>query len=145
MKKEFTKYLKEIGMSNTLCKRVEEIYEFYKEVCPEEITGIFVTDYIQLRVSREYENLWFFSSNYCMEAKDFQIEDDFDMETIQNRVNHWEIKKENYDFKKAIGKSRIHLEVGLDVTRGCEFKASKENCDHLKKIFLKYIVPNLKE
>ena len=149
MKDEFLKYLESIGMTKTLCKRVETIYEFYKEICPDKITGIFVTDYIKGDGSREYENLWFFSTKYCMEAANFITADHFDMAPIAKRVFRWEIKKQDYDFKKATEKSRLSLEFDMSGAGpggvSGYLKASKGNCDHLKDIILKYVVPNLIE
>jgi len=143
MKDEFLKYLESIGMTKTLRKRVETIYAFYTETCPDEITDIFVSDYIKEDRTREYQNLWFFSPKCCMEAHSFITEDYFDIDAMQNRIATWEIRKQDYDFKKATEKSRLHLVFWLPPDRHAEFKASKENCDYLKDIFLKYVVPNL--
>jgi len=145
MKEEFIKYLESIGLTKTLCERIKTIYEFYRDTCPDEITGIFVTDYITEDGSREYENLWFFSKIYAMEAKQFIVKDDFDMTPIKNRIIYWKIQKKDYDFKKATEKSRLYLEFGLDTGIAGVFKASKENCDYLKDIILKYVLPNLKK
>lgn len=143
MKDEFLEYLESIGMTKTLRKRVETIYAFYTEICPDEITGIFVSEYIKEDKSREYENLWFFSSKHCMEAHNFVGTDNFDMDSTRNNVATWTIEKKDYDFKKATEKSRVHLTVNFPYTlRVCDMKASKENCDYLKNIFLKYILPN---
>jgi len=144
MKEEFIKYLESIGLTETLCKRIETIYEFYKDVCPDEIADIFVTDYITEDGSREYENLWFFSEKYAMEAKQFITKDDFDITPIKNRIHYCRIQKWDYDFKKATEKSRLYLRCDQDTGMSCEFKASKENCDYLKDIILNYILPNLK-
>jgi len=145
MKEEFIEYLKFIGLTETLCKRIEAIYKFYRDLCPDEITGIFVTDYTMGDGSREYENLWFFSEKYAMEAKQFIIKDDFDITPIKNGIHYWRIQKQEYDFKKATEKSRLYLEFRLGTGISGEFKASKENCDYLRDIILKYVLPNLKE
>ena len=145
MKDEFKKYLEAIGITEILHRRIKTIYEFYEKICPNEITNIFVTDYITEDGTREYENLWFFSKKYVMEAKLFIQKDDFDITPIQNRIIYWTIQKQDYDFKKAIEKSRLYLEFRLDTGGICELKASKENCDYLRDIILKYVVPNLKE
>jgi len=145
MKEEFIRYLKSIGMTEPLHERIEEIYQFCTERCPDEIRDIFVTDYIKGDGSREYENLWFFSPKYCMEAKLFITKDDFDIVAIRNRVIRWAILKENYDFKKATEKSRLQLRFHLDTQVFGVLKASKENCDYLKEILVKYIAANLKE
>ena len=117
----------------------------YKELYPDEIMDIFITDYIKEDGSREYENLWFFSEKTCMEAKQFITTEDFDIIRIKKRVNIWNIRKHNYDFKKAIDTSRLFLRVNFDIDVDGELKAAKNNCDNLRKIILKYIVPNLKE
>ena len=145
MKKEFIKYLESIDVTKAHRKRVETIYKFYQEIYPDEITGIFITDYIKEDGSREYENLWFFSEKCCMEAKQFLPKDDFDITPIKKRVFYWTIQKQDYDFKKATKKSRLYLKLGLGTGIGGDFKAAKENCDHLKEIILKYVVLNLKE
>lgn len=145
MKEEFVKYLESIGITKTLRKRVEIIHEFYTETCPDEITAIFVTDYIKEDNSREYENIWFFSLKYCMEAKLFITKDDFDITTIEKRIVHWEIKKQDYDFKKSTEKSRLNLIILFDTGITGTLRASKENCDYLKDIIFKYVAPNLRE
>lgn len=146
MKAEFERYLKSIGMTETFRERVETIYAFYAEICPDEITDIFVSEYIKEDKSREYENLWFFSSKHCMEAHNFVTTDNFDMDSMRNKVSTFTIEKRDYDFKKATEESRVHLKVNFPYTlRACEIKASKENCDYLKKILLKYFLPNFVE
>ena len=145
MKEEFKKYLKDVDIIGAIGERVERIYDFYREICPDEITGIFITDYIKEDGERVYEHLWFFSEKYCMEAKQFITTDDFDITPIKNRIIYWTLKKQDYDFKKATEKSRLHLKFVIDIEIEAALKASKENCDHLKNIMLKYIMPNLKE
>jgi len=146
MRKIFIEYLKSIGITTgALQKRVETIYECCKELCSNEITDIFITDYIKEDGSREYENLWFFSDKYCMEAKQFITTDNFDITPINKKIYYFNIKKQNYDFKKATEKSRLSLITVFNTQVSGVFKAAKDNCDYLKEIILKYIVPNLME
>ncbi len=145
MKEEFKKYLEDVDIIGAIGEKVERIYDFYREICPDEITGIFITDYIKEDGERVYENLWFFSEKYCMEAKQFITTDDFDITPIKSRIIYWELKKQDYDFKKATEKSRLHLEFKLDTGINGVLKASKGNCDYLRDIILKYIRTNLKE
>ena len=145
MKQEFVDYLESIGIkAGVLLDRIESIYEFYMDLCPDEIADIFVTDYIDSEGRREYENLWFFSDRYVMEAKGFAAgKDDFDITPINDRVIHCTIQKQDYDFKEVTDKSRLHLLFGLDTGAIADFKASKENCDALKNIISKYMKPNM--
>ncbi|MBI4379013.1 MAG: hypothetical protein HY578_07960 [Nitrospinae bacterium] len=80
-----------------------------------------------------------------MEAKRFITTDEFDITPIRKRVNYWNIQKQDYDFKKATEKSRLHLLTTFDEGVHGDYKAAKENCDHLRDIFLKNVAPNLKE
>jgi hypothetical protein len=145
MKEEFKKYLKDVDIIGDIRGRVERIYDFYREICPDEITGIFITDYIKEDGERVYEHLWFFSEKYCMEAKQFITTDDFDFTPIKNRITYWVLKKQDYDFKKATEKSRQNLKFRTDTEITGELKASKENCDYLRDIIREYIKSNLKE
>jgi hypothetical protein len=144
MNMEFVAYLKAIGMTDILKQRVETIYDFYRKVCPEEIIDIFVTDFLNGDGGREYENLWFFSQSYTMEAKRFVSRDNFDMTPIRERIIYWSVEKQDYDFEKSTDKSKLHIQVNIDVDQIGDLKASKENCDYLKVIFQKYILSNLK-
>lgn len=142
MKDEFTNYLKAIDMTDVLISRIEVIYQFYHEICPEEILSIFVTDFFKEEGTREYENLWFFSQSLVMEAKQFITKDEFDMMLIHKRIVYWSLEKQEYDFKKATDKSRLRLVLHLTSKLGGDFKASKNNCDFLNLIIHKHIIPN---
>lgn len=145
MKEEFIKYLESIDITNTLRKKIETIYEFYREVCPDEITDIFINDYMKDDGSREYESMCFFSKKYWMEAKQFVAKDNFDITPARERVVYWTIQKQDYDFKKATEKSRLYLQVTFDTRIRGEFKAAKQNCDYLRDIIVKHVMANLKE
>jgi len=142
MKEQFTAYLKNVGMSDVLIKRVETIHRFY-EICPEELTGIFVSEVIKEDGNREYGSLWFFSKTYVMEAKSFISKDDFDITPLHKRVSYWSIEKQDYDFIKATEKSRMNLRVGFKHPTSGDFRASKENCDFLRDIIQNHIMPNM--
>lgn len=146
MKKEFIDYLESIGIKGgVLLDRIESIYEFYSEMCPDEIMDIFVADHIDSEGRREYEELLFFSDRYIMDAKGFAIgKDDFDIAPIKERVIYYVIRKQDYDFKRATEKSRLHLKIRLDTGMIGEFKAAKENCDVFRDIIFKYVKSNLK-
>jgi len=60
-------------------------------------------------------------------------------------VRYWTVEKQNYDFMSATEKSRLHIQVGIGTMMTGEFKASRENCDHLKTVFLNHIIPNMQD
>jgi len=145
MQQKFTDYLESIGIkAGLLLDRIESIHRFYVEMCPDEIVDIFVTEYIDSDGKREYENLWFFSDRYIMDARGFAAgNNDFLIAPIKGRVAHFRIKKLNYDFKVATDKSRLHLIFQSNTAATANLKASKENCDALRDIILKYMMPNM--
>jgi len=145
MKKEFIIYLEAIGITEALRERIEKIYEFCVGVCPGDIVDIFVDEYIKEDGTREYQGITFFSDKYTISARQFLTKDDFILTPIKKKVLFSEIKKQDYDFKKAAEKSKLHLRIVLDTGIDGDFKASRENCDYLRGILLKYIIPNLKE
>jgi hypothetical protein len=144
MKQAFEAYLNSVGIVGALMQRVDVILTFYERISPEEITDIVVSEYVKEDGSREYENLWFFSTESAMEAKAFIQQDNFDMVSIRKRLAYWRIEKRDYDFQQATDKSRmtVHFSTGpLDITG--DLRASKENCDHLRDIFMNRILANM--
>jgi len=147
MKEGFKEYLVSVGIGEPFTKKIEDVYQFYSQILKiidEEIGDIFITDYIQQDGSRQHENLWFFSKKYFMEAKLFMLKDDFDFMPISDGLIYLRIEKQNYDFKEATSLSRMTVEYqATDLMEG-QLKASKENCDKLRDITIKYFTPRLK-
>jgi hypothetical protein len=142
MNENWNKYLESIGLQESFIKRVDHVLEFYKKILVSvEIGDIFISEYLNKDGIREYEALWFFSNQYIMEAKAFLVTDDFDFASGEKGVRYWNIKKKDYDFEKATELSRLNIEIAYTAGVGGLLKASKENCDHLRYIFLKYIIP----
>lgn len=144
MKAEFVDYLETIGVSKRFIEKINGIYNIYKKLCTDKIAEIFVTDYMNEDGKREFENLFFFSKQYIMEAKQFAIRDEYDLMPIRNNIDRWELQIENYDFVKATSASRFNLKLNFRYGLSANFKASGENCDCLKDILVKYIRPNMR-
>lgn len=144
--KEFIKfipYLKEVDIkTRALLKRIEFIYNLYGDMCPDDIEDIFVTDYIKADGTREYENLWFFSKNYCLEAKKFLTQLNLDITPIKNRITYWTVTAQEFDFKKASANSRLNLDFKTVQEIYGVFKSAKENCVYLQAIINKYVKTN---
>ncbi len=140
---KFISYLNEIDIvTRTLITRVEDIYKLCVDMCPDKIEDIFVTDYVKADGMREYENLWFFSKGYCLEAKKFLSQINLDLLPLKNQINYWTITLQDFNFKKSSEKSRLTLDFKtVQEVRG-DFKAAKNNCDYLYIIINKYVKPN---
>lgn len=142
MKTDWSEYLDSIGITGLFLKRVEEVLSFYQKVYSDQVQDILVTEYLDKEGNRHYESVWLFSETSIMEAKQFLQEDSFDSATLSKQVTHWRVEKTDYDFDKASTKSRMVLHFALVSRLSSELRASRENCDHLKALFFKYIVPN---
>jgi hypothetical protein len=142
MKTEWNEYLSSLGFTEVFDERVEEILGFFETVYPGKTQDIFVTEYFDKEGNRQYGSVWVFTEESAMEAKNFLQEDDFDSVPLSRQVKYWAIKKTDYDFREASTRSRMVLQ--FDLVSGIEgtLRASRENCDHLRTIFMKHILPN---
>lgn len=145
MKDEWVRYLDSIGVTNLFRDRAEEIIAFYEALYPQQLKEIFVTEYVDKENKRQFENVWIFTDKLCCEAKRFLKEDDFDATTLKNQVKYWSLKKEKYNFQQGTSDSRLTVYFNLVSGIRGELKASGENCDYLKRIFVEYILPNVVE
>jgi hypothetical protein len=147
MKEEFVAYLKSIGITSVpFLKRVEEIHDFAVDSgIIRNMDDILVEDYINSDGSREYTCLNFFSADVIFSANGFLIRDDFAASPTVKDIYYLKINKESYDFKNATEHSRLTVDLYYSgLTGGGNYKAAKENCDQLRKMILKYFVPNLR-
>lgn len=142
MKDEWIKYLENIGADGPFLEKVEAVASFYELIYPDQLEDILVTDYIDEDGQRQFENLWFFTQSLLLEAKNFLTQEDYDCAPFKNQIKYWDIKKKNYDFKASTPTSRFNLEFSLAVGISAHMKVSGNNCDQLKHIFEKYIIPN---
>lgn len=146
MQDDFEKYLQAIGTSNTLRERASYVYDVIAKLCPEKIAHIFLSDLITQDGTRTYENLWFFSPNFAMEAKDFLSKDDYDIASI-GVVSYLRVQMVDYDFKQATDKSRANLNFSFGFSPTAisgTMKATRENCDFLREVTIKIILPRIR-
>lgn len=144
MKDSFVAYLESVGMTAPLIARVEQIYAFYdKRIIPNQIADVFVSEYVDSVGLREYDSLIFFTEAFVVEAKRFVHEDDFDVSILRKQVTYLEIRKQDYDYEHATDASRLSISFTLRPGITGEMKASRANCDHLRNVVAKYLVPNL--
>ncbi len=144
MEARFETYLVSLGMTRPLIGRVEQIYNFYNDnICPNQITDLFVSEYVNSDGVRDYETLTFFSALYVMEASQFVHEDSFDVTVLRNHVIYFVIRKQDYDYNIATDASRMSVFYTVRPQLSAELKASRENCDRLRDIVRKYLAPNM--
>ena len=78
-----------------------------------------------------------------MEAKQFLLQDDYDITPLTKKLKYISINKQDYDFIKATSKSRMIIRITTDNSVRGEFKSSQENCDYLRDIYIDILKNNL--
>ena len=111
----YESYLEDIGfVSGPFVNRIKPLLDIASKMCPTEITDIIITNYIKNDLTIEFQSLWFFSDKYCLEAKEFLTKVDLDIAFFFESVKYWNIKLENYNYKKALNKriTKIKMKFG---------------------------------
>jgi hypothetical protein len=111
-------------------------------MCPDKIEDIFIDDYFKEDGTREYEDLWFFSNSYCLEAKKFLTQIDLDITPMKKRITYWSVKIQDFNFKESSEKSRFDLRLQFLGQIAGDLKASKKNCNYLQTLISKYVKTN---
>jgi hypothetical protein len=140
MKGALKSYADDLNLSRTVRARVDELRAYAERLTSQTVVDMFVTDYLNDDGVRQYENLWFFTTNGVVEAKQFLQKDDIDYLSSSRRPNYyWRIESEHYNFEKASDASRLSVTVRVDQGFGMQFKASGSNCDHLSRLLRAHV------
>jgi hypothetical protein len=137
------RYCRLIGMTNVLIGRTEYLHEFSSQLSSDILKDIFVSEYLNSDGVRVFENLWFFSATFVLEAHQFTTQDDVDV-TPMAAVQYLKVTKTAYDFVKPTKDSRLSVYVTFTSQVAGQLKASRENCDQLRIMVKKYFVPRLR-
>jgi hypothetical protein len=144
MKTEFSEYFKSIGITEPVLTRIETIMEYSSQVCPnDEVMDVFVSEYVEQDGTRKYEDLRLFCKKRHFVASDFINKDEFYVTDPLAKIIGIKFEAKDFDFKKATDKSRLRIRRFYSYESLSEFKASMQNCDHLMRIYEKYILPYL--
>jgi len=143
--KEYLNYLKtlDINERSPIFKRLSLLYNIGKRICPDKISDIFISEYMNAGGSRQYVSFWLFSENYVLESPQFLKETNMDIIPIKNAVNYCQFNLKDYELVKSTKDSRFTLLAYFAENAFGEFKASGENCNKLLLIFEKYFKGNM--
>ena len=144
MKEEFVQYLGLIGMGDALIERVSALERSIAAILPEEITHIFVSEYIDKEDNRQFENLYFFTGGYLVETRNFVTEPRTEVDLIRQSIINVQLTLKDYDLRSASQASRFTFGYSTGPL-SAQLRASKENCDHLLRVVRECIIPNFAE
>lgn len=141
---EFKKYLQDLEVWETNWK-VDSLFRELKNLpIRGKIENIFVSNDEDVGS----KSLWFFLEGYSIEVKNVGSGEplhDIQMTALQGNAAWVNIKKQNFDLGKADSisntpRSKLQISVKLDQVLSLP-AAGKANCQHLLRIYRKYLEP----
>jgi len=141
-------YLKELGGSEPIINKSEELEALAGNICPDTLEDFFVSEYSSKDGTHIINSLWFFSKKYCLESKKLMSDEyNLDLACIFGNIDRVEIIYNNYnplnpDETTAESKLVIHCRAGL---MALNLVATQSNCTKLWSILMKYLKPNIVE
>lgn len=140
-------YLKSIGKpSDVDIQIIKGILSQANFLCPEELKDIFVSNYNVADDKEQFKDVWFFSDNYLVEVLNFNKKESptLELAILSQNVQSVSLETEDFDLsKKAKDNSWLRIRFYTFSDWSCEQVASGHNGDTLKKIYNKYIKPNI--
>jgi hypothetical protein len=131
--------MKRLGFTAPIVDKASLLESIYVKLSPEEILDIFVSESINPEGQKVPENLWFFSKSYMMEAHNFPSAVHIDF-TPHASISYTVFDAQDYDFQTPQPSSRLTVQLRLNEIAGV-LKASGENCNVLRDIGTKYLLP----
>lgn len=143
MEEKIRNYCTQIGVSEPTIERINELYLLQQEICPQNITDLFVSDLRTGQGTREHNDLWFFSEDYSIEILTFISRNYF--EIIYLDIFYIGIESLNYTSKKSSEESRLMVNARFNGgTFSNVMRATGNNCGCLFEIMKTYFVPRCK-
>ena len=140
-------YLKSIGKpSDVDIQIIKGILSQANFLCPEELKDIFVSNYNVTDNKEQFKDVWFFSDNYLVEVRNFNKKESpiLELAILSQNVQSVSIEAKDLDLsKKAKDNSWLNIKFYTFSECASDQVASGHNCDIIKKIYNKYIKPNI--
>lgn len=146
MKEKFVEYLSNIGVSETVVKRVELIHnEMVFLFGVDDFDNILICD-INNNGVREFTSLWFFSSSMAYECKNFMNAADYDVTPIGGSVVYFNMVKDQFNFgEEPDSNSQVTINaLSINGKITMNFHVTGVNCGYALKIAKEYFLPNIR-
>jgi hypothetical protein len=145
MNVKFVDYIKDIGITDkSIISRIESIQELFSYLSPEKITDIFVSETLDEDGNRRFVGLDCYSTKYLLSARNFTNEDNFSLVFYRKQFRGYDLEMDEYNFNTATDESKLKVTCyQKDSSEKWYENALGKNCDYLKKIVFKYIIPNI--
>jgi len=142
-------YAQEMGLDPVRLEKVSEILTVSTRLLPDEIEEIFISQSLEEEGQvTEWDSLWLFSKNYCLEARQFLVQQDLEIYPLQ-QLQGFRLVLENMKLSQFAspmtpgGKANITVEFCPARGGGCQLFAFGANGVKLGSISTRYLTPNL--
>lgn len=138
-------YLCKFEIRPDVIDKITKAIDICKDNFNIKIGDIFLSEYVDVDNKKFiYEDLFIISEDIIIKLGNLNSLNFYNLAGYPNKIFSWNIDSENFDFNNkghCLSKLFIHLQLynGLTIC----LKASKDNCDKLKSIFVNYLLPNV--
>lgn len=141
MEEKMTQYLKSIGITEIVEKRVNELLTQVENITKEKAVDIIVLEYVNEDGMKIYEALRIWTDNFKMMISNFLTDSEFVISPIYEKMRRIEISAKDFDYIESSTNSRIFI-VGISLyNMHAPMKGSGINCEYIMEAFHKYFVP----
>lgn len=144
MEEKMTQYLKSIGITEIVEKRVIDLIEQVENTTMEKAVDILVVDYVNEEGMRIYEKLRVWTESFKIIIGNFLTESQINISSKDERIVSVEINARDFDFKVPTTISRIFIVGHVENDYTVPMKGSGINCAHVMEMYRKYFVPNIR-
>lgn len=124
--------------------RIKRAVATHDSLAEDPLIDVVVSEVASGELGRVHESVWLFSTRFAMEASLLDAdEDDLDFVPLPRGIRHIIVKSRSYDWRKPNVKSRLRAEVWFSDTRYGEIKASEANCNWLRDVLARTLLPNV--
>jgi hypothetical protein len=149
MRETFIGYAREMGLDSAGLERVSDVLAVSSRLLPEEIEEIFISQSLEEEGQvTEWDSLWLFSKNYCLEARQFLVQQDLEIYPLQH-LQSFRLVLENMRLNlfasPATPGGKANVTVEFCPARGgrCQLFAFGVNGSKLGTISTRYLTSNL--
>jgi hypothetical protein len=124
--------------------RVATALKAYRSLTTDEVVDAAISEFPSGELGRVHEAVWLFSNTRISESSLIDAdEDDLDFIALTS-VRHVVVHSKAYDWTKATEKSRLRVEIWFSAEQYGQIKASGANCDWLRSVLNRSLLPNIR-
>jgi hypothetical protein len=149
MRETFIKYAQEMGLTPAGLEKVSDILAVASRLLPEELEEIFISQSLEEEGQvTEWDSLWLFSKNYCLEARQFMVQQDLEIYPLQH-LQGFRLVLENMRLSQFAssaspgGKANVTVEFCPARGGRCQLFAFGANGSKLGVISTRYLTSHL--